>query len=224
MEFGRWPPGTVVERTPVHGGVSAARNRALNLSPDGWIYPLDGDDTLDIDGLVDLVCEPAVEEGGIGWVSANRAFLDGTPSRHHCASPCRWARHELAPAWTLPAFPFHPNAVLARTDAALAAGGWPAIICCEDIGWALAMSELFAGASTPHVVTRYRTWPNQVTHQDWFDQECRTTYATVTRMANARRRALGQPAAEFPEPPKNYSAESTTHRTPSATTSSGSSA
>lgn len=107
--------------------------------------------------------EPAVEEAGIGWISANRAFLDGTTSLHYCAAPRRWERHEPAPAWTLPAFPFHPNAVLARTDAALEAGGWPAVISCEDMGWALAMSELFAGASTPHVVTGCRTWPDRVT-------------------------------------------------------------
>ncbi|MFI5617593.1 hypothetical protein [Streptomyces sp. NPDC051567] len=212
-----WPTGTIVEHSPVHGGIAAARNRALHrafdLAPDGWVYPLDGDDVLDVDGLSALLADPALEEAGNGWVSANRAFLDGTSSRHHRATPRRWARHELAGAWSLPVYPFMPNAVLARTGVALAAGGWPAVIVAEDFGWALALSEQSAGASTPHVVTRYRAWPGQTTGTTWFDREFLAAYALITSMANARREALGQPTVRFPVPPDTGVAESTAHRT-----------
>ncbi|MFK0045996.1 glycosyltransferase [Streptomyces sp. NPDC090741] len=199
--FQQWPPGTVVVRNPVHGGVSAARNRALALAGEGWVLSLDADDLPDAEGLAAFAGDPLVDEEDVGWVSANRSFLDGAPSVHHRDAARGWAQHELSPAWTLPAYPFNVSSVLARTEVALAAGGWPALIVCENIGWVLAMSELAAGASSTHTVTRYRTWQGQTTHHTWFDHEFVTAYTAVTRMTNARRKIMGQPAVTFPVPP-----------------------
>jgi hypothetical protein len=210
VSFDAWPAGTIVARNPVHSGVSTARNRALSLASGGWVYPLDGDDVLDADGLVSLVRDPWMDQ--VGWISANRAFLDGSPSRHCRASPRRWARHELATAWTVPAYPFAPHAVLAHTELALAAGGWPALITAENIGWVLAMSELSAGASTTHIVTRYRAWAGQTTGNDWFDDELLAAYTVVTKTFNARRKAMAQPEVKFPLPMPDGLAESTAHR------------
>ncbi|TJZ59144.1 glycosyltransferase family 2 protein [Streptomyces piniterrae] len=212
VEFQKWPPGAVVVRNPVHGGVSTARNRALALAGDGWVLSLDADDVPDAEGMAAFVRDPLVGDEAVGWISANRSFLDGSPSVHHRATPRRWVRHELSPAWTLPTYPFNVSSVLARTEVALAAGGWPAVIVCENVGWVLAKSEHAGGASSTHTVTRYRTWQGQTTHSTWFDDEFVTAYTAVTRMTNARRAIMGQPPVTFPSPPATGVGDSAYHR------------
>lgn len=187
-------------RLPVCGGVSAARNHALAAAYQaGWSMPLDGDDEIEADGLVALLTDPVLAR--VGWASANRVLHDGAKTPHWIDQPRLWQPGELATGWVSP-FVFHPNTLLVRTSTALVVGGWTALTVNEDLGFALAVSETMPGASTTHVVTRYRKWDGQTVAEPWYPQAKSYAFGVIQATLNARRQAMGRPPVTAPATPR----------------------
>ena len=81
---------------------------------------------------------------------------------------------------------------MVRTRLAHAAGGWPEVIISEDLAYALVVSELAAGVSTAHVITRYRAWRRQTALAPWYPEVRQETFALIEKIVNELRGARGR--------------------------------
>lgn len=196
------PPGTsTTVRLPLRGGPAAARTAALAASSGQWSLPIDADDRLHVPGTVDLLTElDALTAEGIGWVGASRTLLDGTPTVHTVTKRQHWAPGTLAEHWTAP-FPFHPNTIVVQRSTALACGGWPALPTNEDLAFVLAISEAAPGRTVDHVVTRYRTWDDQMVNDTGYPESKQVAFTTIAALHSARRAQLGRTPITAPTSP-----------------------
>lgn len=193
-------PADRVIHQPARSGVSACRNAALAVADDGWVFRLDADDELDIDGWVQLVEHPRF--GAADWCATN-VTIDGEPSPHWFDDERDWPRHSVAEAWSSP-MPFHPNNVVARTRLAHAAGGWPALRTNEDIGYVFALNQLADGNAIPAVTLRYRRWEHQSAAAPSYPGDRAIAFTFLTKVTNARRAAVDLPPISAPEPAPTY--------------------
>jgi hypothetical protein len=191
-----WPQGTILRSLPVHGGTAAARNRGLTGCPPGWVLPLDADDTIDAEGLVEVLADRATLDQ-VGWVACNRVLTDGTRTPHWIETPVRWPAGTLEKRWECP-FPFHPNSLLARRDLVFAAGGWPATIVNEDLGLCLRLSTLAPGAALTPVVIRYRSRDEQSVAASWYEEAKASAFDFLGAVVNAGRAHRGLVPVEIP--------------------------
>ena len=170
-------------------GVSAARNAALAAAAEGgWVFRLDGDDCLDVDGWVELFADPLF--GTTAWCATNLLTFDGQQTVHWFDAPRRWARGQVAEQWTAPML-FHPNNIVVDAALALATGGWPALRVNEDIAYCFAVNDAEPGVALPHVTLRYRKWAHQTVAQDTYLRDKADAFATIAAVANARRARIG---------------------------------
>ncbi len=197
-----WPEETTVRSLPVHAGTSTARNRALRECRPGWVLPLDADDLLDADGLVEVLTDTQALNDA-GWIAFNRVLADGRRTPHWIAAPRRWTSGQLEEQWTAP-FPFHPNSLLARRDLVLAAGGWPAVTVNEDLGLCLRISSLADGAAVTATVIRYRAWEGQSLSAPWYEEAKAEAFSYLGAVLNAQRALRGKPPARIPSPGPGY--------------------
>lgn len=166
---------------PQRSGTAAARNIALVAASGHWVYPLDGDDCIDAQGLAALISHVGY---GIGWVASNRRTLDGEPTAHWHDRPREWRRGMLPQCWTSP-FPFHPGSILVARHIALELGGWPALPSNEAIGFALALGAKSSGRFRPEVVTLERHWEGQTNRGSVYPQTKHLSLTAIAAMLNA---------------------------------------
>jgi len=198
-------PGTIPKAPPAAdsfhqtgraAGVSACRNLALGVTEgDGWVFRLDGDDELDVQGWVGLLDDPHF--GTVEWHPTNLTDFNGRPTVHWFDERKRWPKGSVEESWSSP-MAFHPNNVVARSDLALAVGGWPALRVNEDILWCFALNREAEGLALPHVTLRYRQWEHQVVAGEEYAKDKRQHFDLITAMVNARRRREGQDPIHTP--------------------------
>lgn len=195
-------PADRVLHLPRSFGAGAARTHALaGLDQDGasWVYPLDADDVIDAEALVEVLGDAALADPAIGWVATSRRMLDGEKLAYTFAGRRRWERWELVDRWVSPGS-FHANSVLVRTGLVLAVGGWPALASYEDLGFLHTVSDLAAGTAVPADLTRYRVWASQSIQAPWWAGQREASQEVLVRAANARRVLAGRPV-EVVAPP-----------------------
>jgi glycosyltransferase involved in cell wall biosynthesis len=190
-------PGVRIVRRPMNGGASAARNTALAAAAGEMVMPLDHDDLLDADGLFRLLGDPRTERSA--WVAGNAQLLDGSFTAHRVVDACLFQPRQLEEHWSSP-FPFHPNIVLARRDAALAAGGWPALSANQDLGYVFSLNRTRSGWALPFSLIRYRTWEEQTVAQGYYPELKALDFAFLIATLNAERAAAGLGPITAPEP------------------------
>ncbi len=170
-------------------GVAAARNLALSAtSGDGWVFRLDGDDTLDVEGWQSLLADPLF--GTTHWHPTNLTDQHGKPTPHWFNTSRLWGRHAVEENWTTP-MPFHPNNVVVKAELALEVGGWPALRVNEDILWCFALNQCEAGHALPHVTLRYRKWEQQTVNGDRYLADKAAAFTFIEAVTNTRRTKTG---------------------------------
>jgi hypothetical protein len=183
-------------------GVSTARNIALGSAidsggDDSWVFRLDGDDELDVDGWHDLVRDPHFAMAA--WHPTNLVTTDGARTAHWFDEMRMWPRQSCVENWTSP-MPFHPNNVVVRTELAAVSGGWPALVVNEDLLWCFELNALEGGLALPHVTLRYRRWSGQtVAGNDYASAKSRS-FHSIAAIVNSRRRREGLGAVSPPAP------------------------
>lgn len=189
-----WPRNCEIVKLPWRSGTAMARTLALAYARSWWVYPLDADDLINASGAIQLLGD--LESSPYAWLSTNRVSFKGEYVSQW--QPCyrTWECGEIYPLWWRPIVPMHPNSICVLRNAALAVGGWPAVPVMEDMAFAFALTDQYAGLSTPHTVTRYREWSGQKTKRADRPISKRLAIQVIDEMARARRLRLG-----FPNPP-----------------------
>ena len=78
-----------LQRIVTAGGPAVARNHALaGLEDGGWVLALDGDDILDVPGLVALLTDHRLAD--VEWAAGNRVLLGGKRTPHWHDRVRRW--------------------------------------------------------------------------------------------------------------------------------------
>lgn len=179
-------------------GVSAARNLALDaVEAEGWIFRLDGDDTVNVPGWQRLLTDPLF--GSTPWHATNLTDHTGRITPHWFSHPRLWAQDEVAAAWTSP-MSFHPNNIVVRTKLAREVGGWPPLPVGEDLLWCFLLNERAPGLALPHVTLRYRKWSKQTVARREYLREKRSAFEEIERAVNQSRTSRGLPPVCSPSP------------------------
>jgi hypothetical protein len=177
-------------------GAAAARNLALAATGgSGWVFRLDGDDLVDVDGWAELVT--CAEFGRHDWHGTNMVTVDGDRTAHWFDDGRHWPAGSVAEHWTSP-MPFHPNNLVVRTDLALAVGGWPAMRVNEDLLWCLLCSEHADGSTIAAVTLRYRRWERQVVADSGYLSAKAEAFTFAEHVINANRRRRGRQPVNAP--------------------------
>ena len=178
-------------------GVSAARNMALAATGgDGWVFRLDGDDTVDVGGWKMLLADPRF--GTTPWHPTNLTDQNGLPTAHWFAEPHLWQIRAVEEHWTSP-MPFHPSNIVVQTQLALSVGGWPALRVNEDILWCFGLNQHAAGLALPHVTLRYRRWEQQTVNGNSYLLDKAKAFQFIEAVTNARRKLTGWPPVSAPQ-------------------------
>jgi len=178
-------------------GISICRNIALSHADDGWVFRLDGDDVVDVEGWLELIIDPAF--GAYSWHPTNLQLIDGRKTAHWFSSTRIWARHEPEENWTVP-FQFHPGNMVVETSLMFRVGGWPAVAVNEDIGLCFAVSAECPGASIPACTLLYRAWPGQTVADVNYPTYKAEAFRVLELSVNARRAHDGMPPIKAPPP------------------------
>lgn len=150
------------------GGAAHARNVALGQVDTPFVRNLDADDMLAHPrALADAV---AALEGGADFAVSEAADFFSDESElpvDVTAAPGRIARGALVEAWRADPshVPVHPTTLAARTDAALAVGGWGGLRLGEDTDLLMRLNAVFDGWLLERPATLYRKREDQVTAQ-----------------------------------------------------------
>ena len=164
-------------------GISSTRNLALSRASGSLVQALDHDDILLPNAAETLI--PRFMEHPIGWAigQADDLLPDGTRQEYTSAIPFgltpagamnRWAA-EHDGNW-----PIHCAALMMRTEALRALGGWTGIPYDDEVATFAALSEITDGYHDPALTWLYRHHPLQ-THR---------SAASAARSADGRRIAL----------------------------------
>lgn len=185
---------------PAAVGIAACRNVALSRARGEWVFPLDGDDLIEPDGLL-TAFESARDSStpDVGWVATNRTLLNGDITSHWFSVPRIFEKSDLAANWTTP-FVFHPNSVLMRRQLLLEVGGWPAIPSNEDMALLLRLSEESRGVALPAVALRYRVWEKQEVQLATYLGQKQAALYQMAAFINALRASRNRPPVEPPGP------------------------
>lgn len=166
-----------------------ARNLALACTGgSGWVFRLDGDDVLDVDGWVALVSDPRF--GQFLWHPTNLVDMEGVATPHWFRSSRVWGVRQVEEEWSSP-MPFHPNNIVVDASLALRSGGWPALEVAEDLLWCFTIGGLEEGLSLPHVTLRYRRWGMQTVASEGYLRSKSSAFRFAEGVVNARRAACG---------------------------------
>jgi glycosyltransferase involved in cell wall biosynthesis len=147
-------------------GIAATRNLALSRASGVLIQNLDADDMLLPDAFATLV--PPFEANSIQWAvgQADDLMPDGT--RKSFKTPLRFGVFAAGELNRLAEedggnWPIHCAALLMRTTALRALGGWAGLPHDEDIAMFAALAELGDGYHHDALTWLYRQHPGQVT-------------------------------------------------------------
>lgn len=179
-----------------HRGVGPTRNEALKKASGDWIYPIDSDDRINVEGLLNVL--PILQKTTSGWVATNRAWLlaDGTTKTIN-AFKTKSSRKFLAEELILlnqDGGPVpHSNSVFFRTDLFLKQGGWPEFRFFEDVAAAWTMENDYPGEWLEDEVTLFRLWENNSTKSKDFVKTKKDNFLEVYRHLNNHRRRQGKP-------------------------------
>lgn len=187
----------VVVQLAARGGISVARNAALSRARGELIVPLDADDVLIADGL--LEAHASLLDPAIGWVGANRVLLESGNRTAHWHGLRPWRPGEVAEHWTAP-LAFHPNSFVARRDLILSCGGWPALAANEDLFLVMMMSERAAGVSIEQILTAYRAWEGQEVSSPSYPAIKQAAFVFIEQSLNAVRHGYGRDPVRHPVP------------------------
>jgi glycosyltransferase involved in cell wall biosynthesis len=160
-------------------GIASTRNLALSRASGVLTQNLDADDLLLPGALRTLI--PLFASHRIGWAigQADDLMPDGTRKGFKTPLPFgvfpagevnRWAAEDGG-NW-----PIHCAALLMRTTALRAVGGWAGLPVDEDIGMFAALSELLDGYHHDELTWLYRQHPGQITktsNADDLSEACR---------------------------------------------------
>jgi hypothetical protein len=166
--------GATVIRHDVNRGKSAARNTGLEAAQSDWVAFLDADD----EWLPWHVATLWPERDGHVLVGAGMLAVGEGAEPRLFAWP--GSRRELVtspPAISLPENKLQPSSLIARREAALAAGGFPSYDYAEDLHLWLRMLEHGTGLVLPVVTALYHLHDEQAT-------------AYKPRMRDARRQVV----------------------------------
>ncbi|AZI56805.1 glycosyltransferase [Nakamurella antarctica] len=195
-----------VVRIERRSGISAARNAALAFARGDLIAPLDADDTLVADGL--LEAQEALLNDHLGWIACNRVLLSTQGKTGHWHGRRTWQPGGLAESWSAP-FAFHPNSIVVRRDLILRCGGWPALATNEDLFLAMLLSERAAGLSIEAVLTRYRVWDGQEVSSPSYPATKRIAFRFIEASLNSIRREFDRDPVTHPRPGGAYGKRAT---------------
>ena len=154
-------------------GQAVTRNMAFQRSRGSFIYPLDQDDILAPDALVNLHAVLREHENVV-WVTGKveRLFEDGhtevrvDPMIEPGLLPAGYIfdpfeQHGITTA-------FYPTATMFRRTQLHLVGGWPAVVAAEDAELQLVMGTLYDGWRIDDVVLKRRKWSGQAVLADWY--------------------------------------------------------
>lgn len=170
---------------PQSWGVAGARNLALSRASGDYIFPLDADDQLVSDGIIDIL-NFLIESEKFNWASGNRTYLDGSRTPHWITESYEWEVGTLASEWISP-FPFHPNCIIFNRKLGLYVGGWPALFTNEDLGFVFALNRVASGVMKTDIVLRYRSWQGQTINSPLYSINKSHAFEILQSIENAWR-------------------------------------
>lgn len=156
-----------------HCGQAVTRNMAFQRSRGSYIYPLDQDDILAPNALINLYSVFEAHKN-VMWVTGKveRLFEDGHTEER--IDPMiepgllstgyileLFEQHGITTA-------FYPTATMFRRAPLHMVGGWPAVVAAEDAELQLVMGTLYDGWRIDDVVLRRRKWSGQAVLADWY--------------------------------------------------------
>lgn len=183
----------------VGSGISCTRNLTLADIRAPFVTTLDADDEIVSTGAL-AAHAVLTERAEFGWIAMSRVFATGKPSVHTFNTAHEFEIGELAETWTAP-FRFHPNSVVYRSSKLRALGGWPAVVCNEDLGLALMSSEHTRGAMIPATLTKYRVWDQQEVGRPDYTTQKRLAFQFIQSNINAIRQGRGADPIKGPTSP-----------------------
>lgn len=165
-------PWVKIEANGVQQGAAGTRNLALGRANGSWFRNLDDDDLLPPGVLDELVRTVGIcETRDLAFFTGRLLdLLDGELVEFPEVMP----RGAVEPGVLFEAWRergwlgvVHPTSLCARVDAALAVGGYAAVLGSEDTALLMALNAVFRGYHTDSVVLHYRKHPDQLTATSW---------------------------------------------------------
>lgn len=165
--FGLRISRTILVNDSGRTGPGPARNVALAAATGAWIITLDADDELNPDGATALYA--AAQQAGVDWAAGKTYNIDPGSKLLGGSTP------DPFPTGRLPRrafwdyrlahgdWPFHCCAVIARTEAIRAVGGWADLRRNEDTAMIAVLGAQYDGVYEPVYVHFYRQHPNSIT-------------------------------------------------------------
>lgn len=173
-------------------GPGAARNRALARARAPWTLICDSDDTLNPDGISELLATATTHHAT--WIAARARDINPDGSHRWDGPPDTYppgpipAGQYLVDLITHDAVPFVNNTVAMRTRALQNIGGWPKHLRREDTAMLAVLTSTHHGYWLPIVTYNYRQHPHSITAQpDWAtrDREYRDMVQLITATSSS---------------------------------------
>lgn len=175
-------------KCPSRWGVAGARNIGLSHAKGKYILPLDADDMLVPEGVMNLISILKASKSH-GWIAGNRIYFDSTLTPHWISEDNEYAISELSEHWTSP-FPFHPNCLIFERSLGLRVGGWPALLTNEDLGFVLALNRISPGLVSTNIILRYRSWDGQTIKNEHYNINKYYAFNIIQSIENQWRKSM----------------------------------